>query len=321
MRQWAAKNRFSEWMVARLARLAEDSGLDAHDRMKFLDGLTRFPPPYVRANLLRCTPEDLARRLDARGFRFKPTQFDPAVFQIQDAPISAGATLEHLLGWSSPQDLASSSAATALAPEPGQTIVDLAASPGMKTVHLAALMQDNGALVAVEPDGKRIPALRANLERSGVSCAVVQQSTAQEIPGKSFADGVLVDAPCTGEGTIPRDRKRRQGEIGEISKLSGLQEEILDAADRILKPGGSLVYATCTFAPEENELQVARLLERGYRMEKLPFDRCEGEKLGQGLTSWPGYEIPQEVSLARRFFPGIHPTLGFFVARLRKDGE
>ncbi len=318
VRQWATQNGFSEWMVARFHRVAEEAGLDAGARLRFLDGLKRKPPQYVRANALRTDPRGLQLRLEARGFRLEPCSMDPAVFRIHHAPISQGATMEHLLGWSSPQDLSSTAAPLALGAQPGETIADLAAAPGMKTIHVAGDMKDEGALVACEPDKERFRALSMNLERSGASCTVLRRHTAQELPGTAWADRVMVDAPCTGEGTIPKDRTRRRGRPEETGILAALQEDILDAADRVLKPGGVLVYATCTFAPEENEGQVQRLLDRGYTMESTGLEQCEGEKLGHGITQWPGLELSKDLHLARRFFPGVHPTLGFFVARLRK---
>jgi 16S rRNA C967 or C1407 C5-methylase (RsmB/RsmF family) len=163
-------------------------------------------------------------------------------------------------------------------------------------------------------------ALRFNLERCGVASALLRQEPAQDLPGEAWADKVLLDAPCTGEGTMPKDRNRRQARPEEMVELCALQSELVDAADRILKPGGTLVYATCTFGPEEDEAQAQRLVERGYNVEPLPFDRCAGVPLGKGVTDWPGLTLDPSLSKARRFLPGIHPTMGFFVVKLKKPG-
>lgn len=328
IREWARRNRTDDWMAARwvaLARHYEDAGLEvAQERgfaSRFLEGLMHAPPAYVRVNPLRITPRELQKRLDARGFRLAASDLDPNVLRVRDAPISVGATQEHLLGMTTPQDVSSASAALALGARPGETVADLAAAPGVKTLHVAGDMRDDGLLVAAEPDEARLRALRFNLERGGVSCAAWHHSTAQDLPGEAWADRVLLDAPCTGEGTLPKDRKRRRGRLDEIARLSDLQQELLEAADRVLRPGGVLVYATCTFAPEENEAQVQMMLDAGYTMEALPFDRCGGVPLLPGVTAWPGLELSEEVSLARRFLPGVHPSLGFFVARLRKPED
>jgi NOL1/NOP2/sun family putative RNA methylase len=313
IREWAQDHRFSDWMVARLVRLTDQPSV-------LLDGLRRKPPRYLRVNPLRAEVDEVQKRLAARGFQLSRADLDPQVLRIRQAPISAGATVEHLLGMTTLQDLASVSAPLALAAKPGDIVADLAAAPGVKTMHVAGDLGGRGAIVAVEPDADRMRALRFNLERGGVTTAVLRRHEAQALPGQAWADKVLLDAPCTGEGTIPKDRNRRFARPEEIPQLCALQAQILDAADRVLKPGGTLVYATCTFAPEENEAQLQRLLERGYRMEALPFDRVGGVPLVKGVTEWPGYTLDASLAKARRFLPGIHPTLGFFVARLRKGG-
>lgn len=318
VRAWARQHGFSDWMVARFVHVFEAAGMDKAHTLRFLDGLGRRPPRYLRANPLRTTADELAKRLAARGFKLQATAFDANVLQVRHAPISPGATIEHLLGLSTPQDLASAAAGLALGAGPGDTVADLAAAPGIKTLHVAGGMEDDGAIVAVEPDQARFRALRANLERGGASCVALRCERGQDVPGEGWADRVLLDAPCTGEGTLPKDRSRRRGRMEEVARLSAVQAELVDAADRILRPGGTLVYTTCTFAPEENEAQTQRLVDRGYRIEALPFDACEGAALGRGVTTWPGLELAEEMDHARRFFPGIHPTLGFFVVRLRK---
>lgn len=316
IREWSRKHGFDDWMVARWVKLLQ--GAPPGSLNKFLEGIRRKAPEYIRANPLRCSGTELERRLDARGFKLAPVELDPQMRRVVHAPISAGATQEHLLGLSTPQDVASGAAAMALGARPGDAVADLAAAPGIKSLHLAGAMKDEGTLVCVEPDEARMRGLRFNLERCGVTCAVTRQHTGQELPGEAWADRVLLDAPCTGEGTLPKDRSRRHGRPDEIARLGGVQNELMDAADRVLRPGGTMVYATCTFAPEENEAQVQRLLDRGYVMEPLPFDRLEAPLL-PGLTSWPGLELDDSMHLARRFLPGIHPSLGLFIARLRKE--
>jgi len=313
VREWARKHGFSEWLAARLVRLAEDPA-------PFLEGLLRRPPAYLRVNPLRATAEDARRRLEARGFELAATDLDRQVLRVLRAPISAGATFEHLMGMTTPQDLASAAAPIALRARAGETVADLAAAPGVKTLHVAGDMENHGAVVAVEPDPARVRALRFNLERGGARNVVVRQETAQSTPGEGWADRVLLDAPCTGEGTLPKDKARRRGRPDEIKALCAVQSALVDAADRVLRPGGRLVYATCTFAPEENEAQVQRLLDRGYAMEDLPFHACGGRPLARGVTDWPGLRLDAEMAKARRFLPGVHPTLGFFVAGLRKGG-
>ncbi|MEK6984890.1 MAG: RsmB/NOP family class I SAM-dependent RNA methyltransferase [Candidatus Thermoplasmatota archaeon] len=316
IREWSRKNGFSDWMVARLVQLTDRPN-------DLLEGLLAKPPRYIRANPLRISVEELKKRLENKNFSVARNELDPNVLKIRQAPMSPGATIEHMLGMSTPQDLASASAPLALGAQPGDIVADLAAAPGIKTLHIAGDLATGrraevGAIVAVEPDKERMLGLRFNLERCGATSVVLRQERAQDTPGEAWADRVLLDAPCTGEGTIPKDKNRRFAKPEEISQNVILQRELLAAADRILKPGGTLVYATCTFAPEENEAQLQTLLEKGYRMEPLDFESVGSVPLAKGVTTWPGFTLDSSLSKARRFLPGIHPTLGFFVAKLTK---
>ncbi len=315
VREWARARGVSEWMAARIAKVSPRPKAT-------LDGLLRRPPRYIRVNPLRADVNEARKRLEARGFEFAKTDLDPNVLQVMHAPLSPGATLEHLLGMTTPQDLASASAGLALGTQRGEVVVDLAAAPGVKSLHIAGDLEDRGALVCVDPEPARVRALRFNLERAGATCPVILQRRGEELPGlaggEPFADRVLLDAPCTGEGTMPKDPKRRRGRIEEVAQVTPTQQSLLAAADAVLKPGGTLVYATCTLGPEENEGMVQRMLNHGYHLEPLPFDRCGDVPLAHGVTEWPGLELDPVMDRCRRFFPGIHPTLGFFVAKLRK---
>ena len=314
VREWSRKHGFSDWMVARLVQLTDEPA-------RMLEGLLRRPPRYLRVNPLRIAADECKVRLESKGFELARNDLDPNIFRLRQEPHSAGATVEHMLGMTTPQDLASASAPIALGARPGDVVADLAAAPGVKTLHVAGDLGAFGAMVAVEPEAARMRALRFNLERCGVTSAVLRQERAQDLPGEGWADKVLLDAPCTGEGTLPKDKNRRVARPEEITQLCALQAELIDAADRVLRPGGTLVYATCTMAPEENELQVTRLVQKGYKVQPLPFDRVAGTALGKGVTEWPGLELDPSVMKARRFTPGIHPTLGFFVCKLTKGGS
>ena len=162
-----------------------------------------------------------------------------------------------------PQSRASMLVARAVDPQPGERVLDLCAAPGGKTTHLAALMGDEGEVTAVELDPKRAREVARNAERLGATGVEVVVGDAAEPSFGSGYDRVLVDPPCSDLGTLrsrPDARWRKSPE--QVAELAALQARILDAAVQALKPGGRLVYSTCTISPDENEGQMDALVER-----------------------------------------------------------
>jgi 16S rRNA (cytosine967-C5)-methyltransferase len=160
-----------------------------------------------------------------------------------------------------PQSRASMLVARTLDPRAGERVIDLCAAPGAKTTHIAALMGNRGRIVAVERNPGRADALRDNCIRMQASSVEVIVDDARNVTGEF--DRVLLDAPCSNLGTLagrPDARWRKTPE--QIGELVAVQSELLDAAADRLSPGGTLVYSTCTLSPQENEQQVAGLLER-----------------------------------------------------------
>jgi 16S rRNA (cytosine967-C5)-methyltransferase len=149
-----------------------------------------------------------------------------------------------------------------LDPQPGETVLDLCAAPGGKTTFIAEMMANRGRVVAVDRYETKLDLIRRGCTRLGISCVDFLAADARSLEAEP-ADRVLVDAPCSGLGTLrkkPDIRWKRQPE--DIVKLTLLQREILDSAARLVKPGGVLVYSTCTTEPEENQVQAAAFLER-----------------------------------------------------------
>ena len=177
--------------------------------------------------------------------------------------------------------------ARSLDPQPGERVLDLCAAPGGKTTHLAALMGDRGEIVAVERHAGRARALQRTCERMGASCVEVQTADAARFVADDPFDRVLVDPPCSGLGTLqghPDLRWRMSPEA--IERLACAQAAILEAACGALRPGGALVYATCTLSPAENEFRLAA---------------C-------------GLQVESE----RLVLPHRDGTDGFYIARLRR---
>lgn len=163
------------------------------------------------------------------------------------------------------QEPSAMSTAEALAPKPGERILDLCAAPGGKSTHLAGKMGGQGLLVCNEIHPVRAKILSQNIERLGIGNAVVtNMDPFQLAPAfQEFFDGIVVDAPCSGEGMFRKDENaRNEWSPDHVKQCAGLQDGILDCAAVMLKDGGRIAYSTCTFSPEENEQSVARFLSR-----------------------------------------------------------
>lgn len=314
VRAWAERYGFSPELVARwVAYLPEPQ--------EVLASLVRPVGRYVRINTLHPHAAKVADALRAREFVLEDVPApDPRlrVFRVVKEPYAISATPEYLGGVLYLQDLASLSAVAALAPEPGDLVLDMAAAPGGKTTAIAELTGDEASILAVEPVPARAAALTTNLRRLGVHSAAVVVMGAESVDGNGRFDRILLDAPCTGEGVLPRDPKRRRGVLEEHAHLAGLQRRLLAHAVRLLRPGGVLVYSTCTFAPEECEEVVVAATQLGLEPEPLPFDELGGQPLAPALASADERTYGDAVRHARRIYPHQHGTLGFFVARLRK---
>ena len=283
----------------------------------FLEAHRRAGATHVRVNTLKADPSRVRAGLEAEGFQVSPEPWYPLLLRIVgDGAPAVGSTLLHSLGHLYVQSASSALAALAVAAQPGQRALDLCAAPGSKATLLAQAMQDRGALVANEPSPQRLRSLLANLERLGVTCAVVTAYSGQNFPQRHRFERVLVDAPCSGEGTWrgPGCRPRRVAP-GLRAHLQRQQAALLRRGYEVLDEGGILVYATCTYAPEENEAVVGPFLEEtGARVLPLGLD----VPAVPGVTSWEGQEFPEGLKLASRVYPHRFDSEGFFVVRLAR---
>jgi len=301
----AKKYGYDEYMVARFKQFVPDLE-------KFLASMDETPRTYMRVNTLRINANALIKRLTDKGFTLKETDI-PDCLEVTAEPYSIGASAEYLLGYFYVQDKSSLIPPLALAPRPGDVVIDMAASPGGKTTQMAQMMENQGLLLAMELEVARIAGLRSNLGRCGVMNAALFHMDAREIASLDIkADKILLDAPCTGEGVIAKDRTRKTSRgVEDILYCSGLQEELIDAAHACLKPGGTLVYSTCSYAPEENECNVDYAVKKyGMKVEPLPYG-------DPGIESFGDLKFDPGVKNTRRLYPHKHGTTGFFVARLK----
>jgi NOL1/NOP2/sun family putative RNA methylase len=207
-----------------------------------------------------------------------------------------------------------------LGPKPGETVLDLAAAPGSKTTQMAAMMENTGLLIANDSSSDRVRGLIGNIDRAGclnvAVCRMDGNLLSRRLEG--YCDRVLVDAPCTCEGTIRKSRQALDRWSVEASERFGrLQKGLAVAGFRTLKPGGVMVYSTCTIAPEENEAVVGYLLGKFPEADTLPVE-LRGFLMRPALSEWQGTSFPEPVRNCRRILPQDNDSEAFFVALIRK---
>ena len=273
----------------------------------------------VTVSALRAMPEQFAQKAD---FPLEVSPFCKAAFVVHAPEFKPGRHPYHHAGVFYSQEPSASSAAPLLGVQPGMRVLDLCAAPGGKSSQLAAALQGRGVLVSNEYVAARAEILKSNLERMGVPNAVVLNETpariAEALP--EFFDRVLVDAPCSGEGMFRKEPVARQQHCEALVKqCAELGAQILDCAAAALAPGGQLVYSTCTFAPEEDEGQVAAFLQRHPEFELADALGNVDYTFGsEGEANRTG-GLPLDVRKVRRIWP-CQGGEGHFMARLVKAG-
>ena len=285
-------------------------------------------PNSIRCNTLKISVEELLSRLKAYGWEIRqPFSKFPEVMIIDGRlnPGEIGKTREHLLGYYYVQEISSMLPMLVLKPEPGDIVLDLCASPGSKTTQAAAMMENKGTIIANEVSMGRIGILNSNLERCGVMNTIVTRKDGVALCNNLLKksqlkfDKILVDAPCSGEGTLRKSPKTfLMWNPNMIKKIAGTQRRLAEASVKLLKVGGEMIYSTCTLAPEENEFIVNFLLEK-YDLEIESIDLPL--KYRKGVCEWEGTILSGEVKKCLRLYPQDNDTDGFFVAKIRKKSE
>ena len=290
---------FPEWFIARTRELLGDG---AEELLRALNGTL---PTSIRVNLLKARPGEVEEYLRRKGVSFRKSARVETVLRIEG---SFNPEWLFNKGLAVAQEEASSIASIILAPEPGETVVDLAAAPGGKTAHMAELMGNEGRIYALDVDEARIKRMREVLRRTGVRIAEVIKADGRKAPellGEGIADRVLLDAPCTSDGTIAKNPELRwRLREKNIPKVVALQKELIESAWRLLKPGGRLLYSTCSMLPEENEEVVRWFLSRHDDAKLIPLNGPYDEGFLPGTM---------------RAWPHRHKTIGFFYALIEKE--
>lgn len=294
-----AAHAFPPWLAARWVK---QFGVDQAEAM--MAAANEVPPLMLRVNTLRLTTSDLAQRLQATGIETTPGPVpDSLVASRGDGPVQTWPGFQE--GWFYFQDGASQLIGLLADPHAHETWLDLCAAPGGKTTHLAQLMGDQGKVMAFDVTAAKRALLAANIQRMGLGSVEILSAK----PSALAVDGVLVDAPCSGLGTLRRhpETKWRLSEK-DIVRLSAKQAELLDEAGRNVKPGGVLVYATCTTSREENEDQVERFSRRHRAFQLILPDRS-----GQVLRPYWGQ------SGCLKTYPALKGMDGMFAAKWRRN--
>ena len=282
----------------------------------FYEACQRPLPAVVRVNTLKTTLERARRALADAGIPYEETDWLPGLLRLPED--QAGGNWPYVHGWLHGQEEVSALPAAVLAPQSGERVWDACAAPGSKTSQLAALLDDTGRIVATDNNLGRISALRSNTERLGVTNTAVTVEDARNHSLRPFDgepyDRALVDVPCSCEGTIRKNPDvLEEWSYEHVEGVSGAQKGILARAVQATREGGTVVYSTCTFAPEENEAvldyvleeEACRLVDVDLPLESRP-----------GITEWDDESFDESVSRARRIYPHLNDTGGFFCAKL-----
>ncbi|MBW2544961.1 MAG: 16S rRNA (cytosine(967)-C(5))-methyltransferase RsmB [Deltaproteobacteria bacterium] len=289
---------------------AEQLGIE--DTLALCKSNNEIPPLAIRANRLKTTRPDLTGMLEDCGCGAAPSRYSPDGIVLSDLPAPVGKMRLHEEGYMQIQDEASQLISLLLDPQPGEMALDVCAGAGIKTTHMAELMQNRGRIVAMDISRKKVEMSHALSLRLGATIIepVVHDATKaplDDLRGKF--DRVLVDVPCSGMGTLRRNPEIKWNTTPEdLKKIPHLQKEILNRSVPYLKKEGIMVYSTCTISAEENEAVVRNFLA------VHPDFECIRQ------TTSPADMLDRHGMF--RTFPHRHGTDGFFgaVLRIKKEG-
>ncbi|RLE46520.1 tRNA methyltransferase [Candidatus Woesearchaeota archaeon] len=307
--QDAEKYEFKEKFVERFSRLTD---WDTFKRFSL-----SFLRKSIRVNTLKISIKDLKARLE-KDWVLEPVPWCKEGFFIEHKKgrLDVGNTIEHSLGYYYVQEAASMIPPVVLDPRPGEIVLDMCAAPGSKATQIAQYLQNKGLLVANDIKGVRLASLGINLQRCGVMNELVTLSPGTAIRGLLF-DKIMLDAPCSGTGTIRKSPKTIQmWNPNMVKRLSAVQKKLIVHAFGSLKKGGTLVYSTCSNEPEENEGVIDFLLNKFEDAEVEAFDLNINR--GDVILEFEGRKFDDSIKECLRLWPQDNDTEGFFVAKIVK---
>ncbi|KAI1388376.1 NOL1/NOP2/sun family putative RNA met [Hypoxylon trugodes] len=310
---------YSEYLAEKLMNL-----FPPKEAFAFFEANETARPVVIRTNTLRTHRRDLAQALINRGVTLEPVgKWSKVGLQIFESNVPLGATPEYLAGHYILQAASSFLPVMALAPQEGERALDMAAAPGGKTTHMAAMMKNTGCIFANDPSKSRAKGLIGNIHRLGARNVVVCNYDAREFPRVMGGfDRVLLDAPCSGTGVIAKDPSvKTNKDEKDFMVLPHTQKQLLlaaiDSVNHASKTGGFLVYSTCSVTVEENEQVVQYALNKRPNIKLVSTDLPFGK---EGFTSYMGKKFDPSLRLTRRYYPHTYNVDGFYVAKFQKIG-
>lgn len=289
-----------EWMVSRWSKRFGE-----REAFQLMQANNTRPNYYVRVNTMRTKPENFELRMDKMGVEFEESEWLPNFYKVDSVQpfIEKGLLAK---GVCQVQDIAAGLAPFVLDPQPGESIYDLCAAPGTKSIMISDLTEGKADILAVDISAERLEKLAESALAFGAENIKIRRGDVLEL-SLPLADAVLLDAPCTGTGVLSKraDLRWRRDEKG-LAKAVELQEQLLDEAANMVKRGGRLVYSTCSIEPEENMDQIKKFLEK--------YDNFELEPLEDFVPE----EVLAEDGLAYQTLPHKHGCDGHFGVLLKR---
>ena len=279
------------------------------EALAFLEASAKTPPTYIRLNTLRGSEEEILKRLEEEKVKVEKVEGLRHAYKVLAAKQPLTRTKSFHEGLFYIQDKASCYAAEVADPKPGMVLLDICAAPGAKTTYLAQLMQNHGVIYSIDYSRRRMGVWKSEVARMGVSIAEpVIADACNPLPVAVEADMVVLDPPCTSTGAfakIPSAKWRLTARSAE--KMAEIQWQMLENSAEKLKPGGALVYSTCSITVEENEMLIERFLKWHPEFQLADITPKIGLPGLRGLTQ------------CQRLYPHIHECNGFFIAKLLKS--
>ena len=288
------------------------------DWQAFQAALKRPLPTCIWVNPRKTTPSELEHHFNAQGIGFEPIPWRPGAYRLIDVA-HPGSRLAYLAGLYQIQEEVSMLPVALMDLQCGQRVFDACAAPGSKTTEIAAALGPTGTLIANDRNFRRMRPLARSLDRLGLTNTAVMVEDATNLSGDiGTFDRLLADVPCSCEGTSRKNMDARTATADDFRRLNTIQRAILKRCLELARPNARVVYSTCTYAPEENEVIVDDILDEfGDSWQLIPA-RPEGFAASSGLIEWRGQHFDSQLAHALRVYPHHRDSGGFFVAVFQK---